>query len=89
MAWTVEFDPAAVRQLGKLAKAEAVRIRNFLRDRVALLEDPRTLGQALQGTRFAGVWRYRVGDYRVLCQIQDSRVVILVVAVGNRKDVYR
>lgn len=89
MAWTIEFDPDAVKQLGKLAKVDAVRIRNFLRDRIAPLDNVRSVGQALQGSRFAGLWRYRVGDHRVLCEIQDKRVVVLVVAIGNRREVYR
>jgi len=89
LAWTIEFDPFAAKQLAKLSKTDALRIRNFLRERLAPLENPRSLGLALQGARFAGVWRYRVGDYRVLCEIQDDRVVVLVVAIAHRRDVYR
>lgn len=85
----IELDPAAVKQMAKIGKADAVRIRNFLRDRLAPLDNPRSLGKALQGTKFAGVWRYRVGDYRILCQIIDQRLVVLVVAVAHRSDVYR
>ncbi|MGV3491064.1 MAG: type II toxin-antitoxin system RelE family toxin [Devosia sp.] len=89
MAWTIEVDPVAAKQLGKISKADATRIRNFLRDRLAPLDDPRSLGKALQGSKFANVWRYRVGDYRILCEIKDGRLVILVVAIGHRREVYR
>ncbi len=89
MAWTIEVDEQAARQLAKLDKEVARRIRNFLRDRVATLDDPRSAGKALQGQRFGSLWRYRMGDYRIVCEIQDSRLVVLVVAVGNRRDIYR
>ena len=72
-----------------MAKVDAIRVRDFLREQVAPLENPRSIGQALQGSRFAGLWRYRVGNFRVLCEIQDERVVVLVVGIENRRDVYR
>lgn len=89
MAWTIEFLPRASKQLDKLGRNEARRIRDFLIERVATLPNPRSLGLALQGKEFGELWRYRVGDYRVICQIEDSRLVVLVVTIGNRRDVYR
>lgn len=61
----------------------------FLRDRVALLDDPRAIGEALKGSRFGEFWKYRVGEYRIIVDIDDGAVRVLVVRVGNRKDVYR
>jgi mRNA interferase RelE/StbE len=89
LAWTIEFDELAAKQLGKLAKTDAQRIRDFLRDRIAMAENPRSLGHQLQGSRFAGLWRYRTGDYRILCEIQDNRLIVLVVGIGHRREVYR
>ncbi|WP_421759965.1 type II toxin-antitoxin system RelE family toxin [Devosia sp.] len=89
MAWTVELDQAAVKQLKKLGKAEASRIRNFLRDRLAVIDDPRSVGKPLQGSKFGELWRYRVGGYRVVCQIIDQRLVVLVVGIGHRSEIYR
>ena len=89
MAWTIEVDEQAAKQFRKLGKAEALRIRNFLRERVASLDNPRLIGKPLQGAAFAGLWRYRVGDYRIVCDIQDGRLVVLVLSVGHRREVYR
>lgn len=89
MAWTIEFLPRAEKQLGKIARVDASRIRAFLTERLSGLDDPRMLGQALHGPEFGELWRYRVGDYRIICQIQYDRVVILVVTIGNRRDVYK
>jgi len=61
----------------------------FLRERVSRLDDPRTIGEPLKGSRFAGLWRYRAGDYRILCDIQDERVTVLVVLMGHRREMYR
>ena len=73
----------------RIGKADATCIRDYLRDTIAPMENPRALGSALQGSRFAGLWRYRVGDYRIVCQIEDDRVVALVLGVGHRGSVYR
>jgi mRNA interferase RelE/StbE len=89
LAWTIEVDERAARQLGKLDRTDALRIRNFLRDRLATLDDPRQLGKALQGSKLGNLWRYRVGDFRIICDLQDTRLVVLVVGVGNRRDIYR
>ena len=89
MAWTIEFTESATRQLEKLDRTVANRIRKFLTDRVAPLEKPRSLGKALKGERFGELWKYRVGDYRLIAKIEDARIVILIVSIGHRREVYR
>lgn len=89
MAWTIEYDASARKDLSRLDKQIARRIVTFLHDRVAPLEDPRSIGQPLQGSEFSGLWRYRVGDYRLICEIQESRIVVLVLHVGHRREIYR
>lgn len=89
MAWRIEFHPHAEKELSKLDREVARKIVRLLRERVAPLEDPRSLGEALKGPELGRFWKYRVGDYRLICHIQDQRVMILVVTVGHRRDVYR
>lgn len=89
MAWRIEFDPAADKELGKLDPQTARRILKFLHERVASLDDPRSIGEALRGSRLGEFWKYRVGDYRIISHIEDAAVRILVVRIGNRRDVYR
>lgn len=89
MAWRIDLTATAAKQLGKLDKAEARRITVFLRQRLAALDDPRSMGKALTGPQLGTYWRYRVGDYRILCDIQDGALCILVIEVGNRREVYR
>ena len=89
MAWSVELDPAARRELGKLDPQAARRILAFLNDRVARLDDPRGIGEALGGSGFRGFWKYRVGDYRIVAAIEDQILRILVVRVGHRREIYR
>ena len=89
LAWQIEVSDAAKKQLAKMGRVEAKRITAFLRLRVASLDDPRQLGGPLQGAHFAGLWRYRVGDYRVLVDIQDQIVTVIVVGIGHRGEVYR
>lgn len=86
--WRVEFHPAAVRDLRKLGSDAERRILRYLRERIAGSNDPRLLGHALTGD-LKGLWRYRVGDYRLIAQIEDDRLVVLVVALGHRREVYR
>ena len=88
MAWRIEFTVDASREFDDLDRPVARRIQKFLRDRVAHLENPRSLGKALKGPRYGELWRYRVGDYRLICQIQDQRLVVLVVRLGHRRGVY-
>jgi mRNA interferase RelE/StbE len=89
LAWLIEFDDAAKKDLAKLDKQIARRITGFLRERVAPLDDPRSLGHALKGSSLGDFWRYRVGDYRIICEIQDGALRILVIQIGNRREVYR
>lgn len=70
-------------------KPVAARIRSFLRGRLAELEDPRSIGEALKGSSLGDFWKYRVGDYRIVAQIEDGALRILVVTLGNRREVYR
>jgi mRNA interferase RelE/StbE len=89
MAWRIEFDPSAEKELGKLGREQAQRILKFLSERVAKLDDPRGMGEALKGSKLGAFWKYRVGDYRIIADIQDAVVCILVVRIGNRRDVYK
>jgi mRNA interferase RelE/StbE len=89
MAWKIEFDPAAERELGKLDPQIARRILKFLFERVAPLDDPRSIGEALKGSRLGEFWKYRLGDYRIISRIEDREVIVLVVRIGNRREVYR
>ncbi|RST84462.1 type II toxin-antitoxin system RelE/ParE family toxin [Aquibium carbonis] len=86
--WTVDFDAQVDRELVRLAPRDRQRILRFLRERVAPLDNPRDLGEALAGS-LSGYWKYRVGDYRVIAKIEDRKVTILVVRIGHRREVYR
>ncbi len=89
MAWRIEFEDAALKELAKLDKPVARRILAFLRERVAVLDDPRSIGEALKGSKLGEFWKYRVGDYRIITNIEDGVMRILVLKVGNRREVYR
>lgn len=88
MAWTIEYTDTAKGQLRKLDKPTARRIIDYMDERIAGQENPRSTGKALTGPR-GGFWRYRIGDCRVICDIQDGALRVLVVRVGNRREVYR
>lgn len=89
MAWTVDLDKRAEKELSKLDRPDAQRILKFLHQRVAERDDPRSIGKPLQGAQMGELWRYRVGDYRLICEIQDEVLVVLVIRIGHRRDVYR
>lgn len=89
MVWQVELSNTARKQFLKLDPAVAKRLTKFLRERIAPLDDPRSVGKALLGSVLGNYWRYRVGDYRLVCEIQDGKLRIVVVEVGNRKEIYR
>ncbi len=89
MGYRIEFDPRAEKELAKLDREVARRILRFLRERVATLDDPRGIGEALHGPELGRFWKYRVGDYRLICHIQDQRIAVLVLRIGHRRDVYR
>lgn len=88
MAWAIDYTDTAKSQLRKLDKQTAKRIVDYMDERVAGQENPRNAGKALTGP-LGGLWRYRVGDYRVICEIQDGALRVLVIQVGNRREVYR
>jgi mRNA interferase RelE/StbE len=89
LAWTIEFAESAAKQLRKLEPGIARRITSYLRERVASAIDPRSLGAALKGDELGQFWRYPVGDYRIVAEIHDHEICILVVRLGHRRDVYR
>jgi mRNA interferase RelE/StbE len=89
VAWAIEFDKAAKKELSKFSKPVATRIVRFLAERVAPLENPRDIGEALKGSALGEFWKYRVGDYRLICRIVDAKITIVVIRVGNRREVYR
>ena len=89
LAWLIEFEKEAEKELRKLDRQIARRIVKFLRERVAVLGNPRSIGEALTGSTLGDYWKYRVGDYRIIADIQDKRVCVQVVRLGNRLEVYR
>ncbi len=88
MAWTIEYAETAKKQLRKLDKVAASRILDFMDERVAASDDPRTMGKALKGP-LGELWRYRVGDYRIICNLQDGVMTVLVLQIGSRREIYR
>jgi len=88
VAWLVRIEKNAAKALSKLSKSDQLRILNYLEINVARRENPREIGAALTGP-LAGLWKYRVGDFRILARIKDNTLEILVVQIGNRRDVYR
>jgi mRNA interferase RelE/StbE len=85
--WTVEFDDRARRELRKLDSKIQKKILRYLRERLAGSEDPRRFGKPLR-RNLAGLWRYRIEDYRLICRFEDDRVVVLVLEIGHRSDIY-
>ena len=88
MAWTIEYAETAKKQLRKLDKLAARRIVDFMDERVSQNDDPRRMGKALKGP-LGDLWSYRMGDFRILCDIQDEVLTILVLQIRNRREVYR
>jgi len=89
LAYEIEFDPEAVKDLKKLDRPVQQRLIGFLKLSVAPLANPRDLGEALAGSKLGSYWKYRVGDWRIICDIQDRRIVVRVLRIGNRREVYR
>jgi len=89
MKFKIEFDPGARRELEKLDPQIARRILKFLKERVIDLDGPRMVGAALSGSRLGELWKYRIGDYRVIASIEDKVLTILVLSVGHRRQIYR
>jgi len=88
LAWTVEVNVFAEKQLHKLDRAVQKRLLDWLDDRIEGCKDPRHFGEPLKGD-LAGLWRYRVGDYRIICELQDNRLVVVAIAIGHRREIYR
>lgn len=86
--WQVSFSPAAERTLARLDRTAQAEILRYLKTRIATAENPRRFGKALTGG-LAGLWRYRVRDYRIICQIEDRLVTVLVLDIGHRREIYR
>ncbi len=89
MAWAINYTESALRKLRKLDKSIALRVVDYMDHRIAILDDPRKLGKHLVGLKLGTYWRYRVGDIRVICNIQDSEMCVLVIEIGYRREVYR
>jgi mRNA interferase RelE/StbE len=89
MTWKIEFIPEADKDLRSIDRSAVRRILRFLYDRIRPLDNPRKIGEALKGPEGEKYWKYRVGDYRIICQIKDREIIILVVKVGHRKEIYR
>ena len=89
MAYEIEVDPDALKDLKKLDRPVQQRLLGFLRQRVAVLANPREIGEPLAGAKPGCYWKCRVGDWRIICDIQDTRIVVCVLRVGNRREVYR
>ena len=87
MAWQIKLNPRTEKQFLKLDKSAQRKILRYLQEKIASSENPRLFGKALQGNK-KGLWRYRVGDYRIICQILDQELLILVVKIGHRKNIY-
>ena len=85
----IDLSAQLSRELAKLDQQQRKRILKFLRDRLASLDNPRSIGQALHGSELGEFWKYRVGDYRLICKIEDERLLILVLRVGHRREIYR
>ena len=89
MAWAIEYGKDAEKEIAKLDGQIAQRIIKFMGNRVAKLDNPRSIGEALTGSTLGDYWKYRVGDYRIIAEIQDEKLIVQVVRVGNRREVYR
>lgn len=87
MAWTINYSENAVKQLKKLNRSVAKKLLDYMDHKIINLDEPRKIGKALSHNK-SGLWRYRVGDYRIICQIKDEIVTILVLEIGHRKDIY-
>jgi len=88
LIWTIEITKNAAKQFKKLDKVEQKRIYNFLTGKLENTDNPRKYGKALKGKQ-GELWRYRIGDYRIICKIQDSQLTIVALAIAHRKEVYR
>jgi len=89
LVWIIKYTESSSKQLKKLDKQAALRVPDYMDERVSVLADPRSLGENLKGPKMGEYWRYRVGDSRVICNISDGQMTVLVIEIGNRREVYR
>ena len=89
MVWIIKYTKSSSKQLKNLDKQTALRVLDYMDERVAPLPDPRSLGKNLKGPKMGEYWRYRIGDIRVICNILDGQMTVLVIEIGNRREVYR
>jgi mRNA interferase RelE/StbE len=89
LAWTIKYTSLALRQLKKLDKSIALQVLDFIDHRIALLDDPRASGKNLAGPILGSYWRYRVGDLRIICDVQNEQLIILLIEVGHRSRICR
>ena len=89
MVWIISYTESSSKQFKKLDKQTALRVLDYMDERVAVLADPRSLGKNLKGPKVGEYWRYRVGDIRVICNIFDGQMTVLVIEIGNRREVYK
>jgi len=89
LVWIIKYTESSSKQLKKLDKQAALRVPDYMDERVSVLADPRSLGENLKGPKKGEYWRYRVGDSRVICNISDGQMTVLVIEIGNRREVYR
>ena len=89
MAWIIKYTETSSKQLKRLDRQTALRVLDYMDERIAVLDDPRSLGKNLKGPKMGEYWRYRVGDVRVICNILDGQMTVLVIEIGNRREVYR
>ena len=87
MAWTIEYDESAVKDLKKLDRQMQCEILTFMEKRIGQAQDPRSFGKPLRHSKF-GLWRYRLRDYGIICQLQEAKLIVLVVAIGHRSIIY-
>jgi mRNA interferase RelE/StbE len=88
MTWLIKYSEKANKQLKPFDPTVRKRIKKFLEERISPLDNPRSIGEALSGP-LGDYWKYRVGDYRIICDIQDNIITILILTIGNRKQVYK
>jgi mRNA interferase RelE/StbE len=89
LAWTIKYTESSTKQLKKLDKQTALRVIDYMDERVAVLAEPRSLGKNLKGPKMGEYWRYRVSNIRVICNISDAQMTVLVIEIGNRREVYK
>ena len=89
MVWIIKYTESSSKQLKKLDKQTALRVLDYLDERVEVLADPRSLGKNLKGPKMGEYWRYKVGNIRVICNIVDGQMAVLVIEIGNHREVYR